>query len=146
VGFERLRELLALTRSWKKGDGRITFPEGSRPDGKRHIPLGLQVLAALRMLGVGASFDAISELSWISEKTAQSFFHKWCDAFAANEFTEWCHPKTNSAEVAETTGVFARCGFLGCVGSIDVVHVPWDRCLAVNLRAKLVYSVIFYLA
>ena len=121
------------------------FPEGSRPDDKRCVPLELKVLAALRMLAVGASFDNISELACISEQTVQSFFHKWCEAFAANEFTKWCHPPTTSAEVAETTGIFARCGFPGCVGSIDVVHVPWDRCLAVNLRARLVSSLIFYL-
>lgn len=43
--------------------------------GEETIPIGLLVLAALRVLGSGCTFEAVEELTAVSECTHRKFFH-----------------------------------------------------------------------
>ena len=58
--------------------------------------------------------------------------------FFQNVFTEWgkgladkliSFPKTEE-EMRHLVGLFKRVGHPGCVGSVDCVHIVWDKCPA----------------
>lgn len=70
-----------------------------------------------------------------SSKTIHAFFHKWCEQFAKDQYPRWCYPPKTQAEIDETIGIYGKCGFPGCFGSIDVVHVAWGRCSAGEYHA-----------
>jgi Na+-translocating ferredoxin:NAD+ oxidoreductase RnfE subunit len=46
------------------------------------VPLELQVLGVLRVLGRGTCFDGIAELTGASEESHRRFFHSFCSKFA----------------------------------------------------------------
>ena len=98
--------------------------------GRETVPLELLVLACLRVLGSGCTFDAVEELTAVSEVTLRKFFH--------NEFCVWgvkasdTHvrmPETED-ELRHVMRTYESRGFPGCVGSVDCVHLVWDKCPA----------------
>ena len=54
-------------------------------------------------------------------------FHQ---CFAAKYFSVYCTPPATPEEIKHTTGVYARMGLPGCIGSMDCVHIRWEHCLA----------------
>ena len=58
------------------------------------------------------------------------FFHKFCSWFVRNYHDRYIKAPKNKRELRALEETYRRCGFPGCVGSIDVVHIPWDRCPA----------------
>ena len=113
VPFARFAEFCELAESWEKDDGRKLF--GGKKDAVNvdAVPLELKVLGALRMISKGVAFDAIAELSGMSEQTMQAFFHVFFERFVAHFKDIWIkHPSTH-AEVAESMEQFRRLGFPG---------------------------------
>ena len=66
------------------------------------------------MVCKGCAFDAIAELSGMSEQT----MHLWIK-----------HPKT-AAEAARSMQMYKELGFPGAAGSVDCTHVRWGNCPA----------------
>ena len=107
-----------------------TFVESTDAKGLPCIQLELLVLASLRYLASGCSFDLLEELTCVDEETIHCFFHeKFCiwGVVAAEE-----HIKLPSDDdsLAHVMGLYAKLGLPGCVGSVDCVHVIWDKCKA----------------
>ena len=92
-------------------------------------PLTLKVLASLRVLGRGECFDTCSELTQISDTTLRTFFHQFT-SFYAPKFNVWCAAPTTEADLERVTEQYRLLGFPGCVGSVDCVHLHWERCPA----------------
>lgn len=124
VPFPVYLEILRMTResNW--------FSEGRDAIGILSAPLELKVLSVLRVLGRGYCFDGVEELCFISAEVLRQFFHKFCALFAAKYFPIYCSPPTTAEEIKHTTGVYARMGLPGCIGSTDCVHIRWERCPA----------------
>ena len=88
----------------------------------------LLVLGLLWFLAWGVPFKQLEELSQVSEFTHCYFF--------LEEFLPWgCRLACNNIYLPRTpnklTAVenkYRRKGLPGCVGSVDCVHVQWDRC------------------
>jgi hypothetical protein len=72
-------------------------------------------------------FDGISEHTGISKDAHRLFFHAFCRTFANDLFEEYCTAPTGE-KLDKTLREYERVGLPGCMGSIDVVHVAWDRC------------------
>ena len=96
--------------------------------GRPAVDCRLLVLGSLRLLAWGAPFGQLEELTCVNEDTHRQFF--------LNEFLLWgCRlardiiflPRDDT-EYAAVESVYRRKGLPGCVGSIDCVHVQWDRC------------------
>ena len=124
VPFPVYVEILRMTREndW--------FTEGRDAIGTFAAPLELKILSVLRVLGRGYCFDGVEELCFISAEVLRQFFHKFCAFFAAKYFSTYCAPPTTVEEIKHTTGVYARMGLPGCIGSTDCVHIRWGRCPA----------------
>jgi hypothetical protein len=94
----------------------------------------LKVLAVLRRLGRGGPFDDCWDGSGMHEETARIFFHDFCEKFTATLFHVYVKPPTTPDEVKKVTTMYKLLGFPGAIGSIDCVHVQWDKC-PVSLRS-----------
>jgi Plant transposon protein. len=94
------------------------------------VKLPLLVLGSLRCIASGCTFDAIEELTCVSQQTHRLFFHKYFCTWgkvAANDIIMMPH---DVDAISHVTRQYEQRGLPGCVGSIDCVHVCWDRCPA----------------
>ena len=95
---------------------------------KAQIDCRLLVLGSLRYLGIGTTFDALEEVTHVSGTSHQNFF--------LNEFLSWgvtvareiIFLLRNDDKYDAVEEVYWVQGLPGCVGSIDCVHLSWDRC------------------
>ncbi|CAN0446626.1 unnamed protein product [Discosporangium mesarthrocarpum] len=93
--------------------------------GRPGIPLRLNVLAVLQILGRGNRFDDIQELSGMPQSRAQSTFHHFCRCFVRDVYAKWIYvPEGKDLEVMR---MYEAVEFPGAVGSSDVTHVRWER-------------------
>lgn len=99
-------------------------------NGQKRIPVQLLVLGVLRMLGRGTCLDGINELSGISGTKMSTFFHLWCEHVATDLFFQHVTFPESDGDIRRVLEEFGFVGFPGCIGSMDVVHIPWDMCPA----------------
>jgi 1,2-phenylacetyl-CoA epoxidase PaaB subunit len=94
-------------------------------------PLELKVLATLRYLGRGITFDDISECIGIGEETLRVFARKFCKAFSEQLYSTHIDYYENDPGTHPTNNVSTyRTDLPGCIGSVDSVHIIWERCPA----------------
>ena len=91
------------------------------------VPLEILVLGALRVLGRGLCMDDISELTNVSMEVHRVFFHKFCHYFGQIVFDEYCKPPESVNEMEYILKQYEALGLPGCIGSMDCVHIAWDR-------------------
>ena len=89
------------------------------------------MLAALRILRSGCTFEAVEELTAVSERTHRKFcLEQFCYWGGKAGEEHICMPVTEE-EIAHVLRRYEERGFPGCVGSIDcAVHLVWDKCPA----------------
>ncbi len=97
--------------------------------GRGCVPLEIKILGVLRVLGRGSCFDDIAELTKTSITLHNDFFHKFCAYFATLK-AQYIYPPTSPSDMAHGNNMYNLLGLPGCVGSVDCVHIPWDRCPA----------------
>jgi len=127
--FDRIVD--ALKTSGLVQDPRI------RRAGARPIMAELKVMHVLRMLAVGAQYDAFEEGSLCDGKTIQAFCIKprssstkgFYDWFVATFYDDWVRPP-NREEIERELEYAARIGMPGMIGQMDAVHLAWDACPA----------------
>ena len=126
VPFTMYADIVKKARDWG------VFPKDGDTDasGRPAVPLELKVLGALRYLGKGVCFDAIAELSGMSEQTAQNFFHKFWRRFVDEFKDQWIKYPTTAEEAKQSLEDYAALGYPGAVASVDVTHVGWAMCPA----------------
>ena len=123
VRFERFKNFCETARTWD------TIKEIDAI-GREAVPLELKVLGALRMVCKGCAFDAIAELSGMSESTMYRFFHSFWKRFVIHFKDLWIkYPKT-AAEAVRSMEMYEKLGFPGAAGSVDCTHVWWGNCPA----------------
>jgi hypothetical protein len=96
------------------------------------IPLELKLLGVLRVLGRGVTFDEVAEHvgSAFGGSIHYEFFCSWCEKFSETYKDVFVKKPASVAELQESCDVYAKLGFPGCIGSIDVTHIPWHNCPA----------------
>ena len=98
--------------------------------GHETVPVSLLVLGSLRVIGSGCTFDAIEELTNVAEETHRIFFHEqfcnWGERVSPTHIKMPC----DAESLRHVLGLYERLGHPGCTGSIDCVHVIWDKCPA----------------
>ena len=70
----------------------------------------------------------------MNEEALRVFVHNWSGAFSTYNWAEWCTLPSDGKELGTVMKIFERVGFPGCIGSMDVVHIAWEKCPA-TLRA-----------
>lgn len=121
VPYSKFEEMVDECRSygwWKE-----------RPDavGNPGSPIELLMLGVLRILGRGWVFDDIYEATRISPRVIRAFFKALVHHYSSVLKTQWIKPDEGE-DLQETLRVYENAGFPGCKGSVDCVHVWWDRC------------------
>lgn len=97
--------------------------------GRPPVDLEILVLGALRLLSSGVPFDLIEELTNVSYSTHFNFFKqflKWGKAASEDKI----HLPRNQTELDHIVELYDRLGLPGCAGSVDCVHLWWDKCPA----------------
>jgi hypothetical protein len=102
----------------------IDFP------GSQLVAIDLLVLGALRVVASGCAFDLVEEATCVSEEKHRLFFHeqfcKWGDRISS----DWIYMPVEEEELRKVMYVYEKKGIPGCAGSIDCVHLIWDKCPA----------------
>jgi hypothetical protein len=124
VPYSLYETLLAHARS------KAWFPDAGHTDafGRSAYPLELKVLGFLRVLGRGWAFDDVAEATDMSEETHRRFFHEFAKKFAEDQFEHWVHPPRDDEELADWMREYTEAGFPGAFGSVDGVHILWEKC------------------
>jgi hypothetical protein len=91
------------------------------------VPIEMKLLACLRVLGRGAVFDDIEELSGMSKSTAHRSFKAFIRNFSHHFYAEYVYAPEGEA-LQQVMDVYSRLGFDGAIGSTDCVHVKMDQC------------------
>lgn len=106
------------------------FPDDQarlRKRGQRPHPLSMKLMAALRRLALGVSVDGLECMAGISATRLNEFIPDWEAWFVEQYYDKWVKMPTGP-KVQESVELFRRCGMPGCISSMDVCHVRYDRC------------------
>jgi hypothetical protein len=98
-----------------------------------HIPIEIKILVALRILARGNVSDDISEMSKVGLSTCPNIFSQFVLKFATTFRDSFIYMPEEGDDLTRVMNIYARLGFPGCLGSMDVTHVHW---LACPLRLK----------
>ena len=106
------------------------YLDGKCQSGLPKVEVELLVLDSLRLLGSGCTYDLAEECTNVAQGTIRLFFQ--------NTFCKWGRalsrdlvklPETEE-QLRHVVGLYERIGLPGCVGSVDCVHLVWDKCPA----------------
>ena len=68
-------------------------------------------------------FDSVPMECWVGDA-----YWQWGSKFRREVYPIHVKMSETKAEISAVLGAFAALGFPGSMGSIDVVHVRWDKC------------------
>jgi hypothetical protein len=88
--------------------------------------LELKILGALFLLRSGCAQYIISTQTNLSEEVHRVFFLQWASKMASIK-TEFIYMPEDEATFQKVVGEYTARGLPGCVGSVDCVHIAWDR-------------------
>ena len=95
--------------------------------GAETVKLALMVLGVLRILGSGCTFDALEELNAVGCDTHRFFFHNVFCTWVQHVAKDIIRMPNDEKSLCHVMGLYERQELPGCVGSVDCVHVCWDR-------------------
>ena len=101
--------------------------------GKKPAPIELLLLASLRYLGRGWTFDDLSESTAVSEEVIRLFFHRFIEFGSTELFDRWVIQPTIFEHANSQTHEYTKAGLPGAIGSMDATHVVLER---VNYRLR----------
>lgn len=124
VPFELFQELVQLVKdrwypTWN--DSKVCRA------GKPVSHLELKVLGGLYTLANGATQFMVSRHTNLSEEIHRTFFIKWIHQMASIS-DEFIYMPKDDITYKRVVGEYTARGFPGCIGSIDCVHIGWDKC------------------
>jgi hypothetical protein len=117
--FYVLRDII-LDREWYD-------PEVSDLFGRRCHHVELLLLGCLHVLGHDATQKVCESNTHISSECHRKFFLRWCKDMASIK-DEFIFLPADELELDRVLKSYSRYGFVGCIGSIDCVHIGWDKC------------------
>lgn len=98
--------------------------------GRPSVPFEMKLLGGLRHLGRGLCFGDIAEVSGVSETTMRAFALDFFDIIATHLYPAHVRIPDSQEEISRTVLVYTRMGLPGAIGSMDGVHLAWDKCPA----------------
>ena len=90
-------------------------------------PIEIKIMACLRYLGRGLTFDDIYEMSEIPVSSFSAFFHEFCDG-VASKFYESIIRTPAEGSFLDRLAHYAAIGLPGTMGSLDCTRLLWNRC------------------
>ena len=118
-------------------DGKTRVDAAGKQRGKRESkPLCIKLLAALRYVTCGKSFEKLQEECLITKRSARRSFWLIVDHVVDHMYSQHVYLPRTLEEVKTTEARFARQGFPGAVSDADGVQIPWIACPAVYAAAN----------
>ena len=121
--FDLFEELVVRLRE-KGGYEAAQDPIG----GVGRVPLELKFMTVLRIAGRGWCFDDVKEQFGAGKSTIAAFYHAFVFKYVTDFYDQVIVLPEEAGDLAIVESRYAAQGVPGCVGSIDCVHVRWDRC------------------
>lgn len=101
------------------GDG------GEHLRGPRRVPARLKLLATLRLLKTGMTYEALEDSACLDELTIRKYFLAWTAWYCEHEYPKVVQLPDDD-ELCAAESIYAQCGFPGAWCSIDGVKFgPW---------------------
>ena len=94
---------------------------------KSKIATEYKVLSCLKILGRDLCADELDENLNIAESTVNKFFKMFITNYANSLYSKWVYVPEGE-ELDAVVKVYEHMGFPGCIGSMDVTHIYWDKC------------------
>jgi hypothetical protein len=91
-------------------------------------PVELLLLASLRYLGCGWTFDDCEESTAIDNDVHMTFFHVFLEFGSTVLYKKWVLTAVNLPKAMLNMKEYSVAGFPGCVGSSDCTHIVTDQC------------------
>ena len=107
-----------------------------KPMKSKSVPPRLFLMASFKRLASGVHWPTIEECAFVSAPVLREFFtQKFAPYFSSDAYysTHVHYPKIVNS-IRATERMYRAQGFPGCIGSVDVVHKPWDAAPAVLNR------------
>lgn len=95
--------------------------------GKPVSNLELKVLGSLYFLANAATHFMVSRHTNISEEVHRLFLLEWTRHMTSLK-DDYIYMPMDEATYSRVVGEYTSRGFPGCIGSVDCVHIGWDRC------------------
>jgi hypothetical protein len=86
----------------------------------------LKILGALYVLGTDAIQHQVGVQTNLSEEVHRCFFLAWIAKMSLIQ-KEYIFMPMNDKQFERVVGEYSARGLPGCVGSVDCVHVGWDK-------------------
>ena len=87
-------------------------------------------MTALSHLAMGTPYGPNFIPSGVGQSTARTFTPEFLRWFDKTNFNEWVMVGDTMDAIDAMEKPFRMCGMLGCIASMDGVHVAWDKCPA----------------
>ena len=95
--------------------------------GRSSIKLELLVIGSLSCSATRCCFNLIKELTCMSDEKHRTFFQDYFSTWdVCASKAHITMPKTKE-NIRHMMGVYERYGHAGCVGSVDCVHIIWNK-------------------
>uniref|UniRef100_A0A7S1SLD7 DDE Tnp4 domain-containing protein n=1 Tax=Tetraselmis chuii TaxID=63592 RepID=A0A7S1SLD7_9CHLO len=109
---------------WMRDSGGVFENDNPQGLGRPAVPLNLKMMAALRFPAIGCHVGPAAGMYGIGHTTIQEFFPVCVDWFLKEYYdAAWVRPPDTPMELHAMETIFNRSGLLGCVASMDGVHV-----------------------
>ena len=103
------------------------FEQKTDAIGKKGMHPLQKVVAAIRILAYGCSYDMVDEYVRVSESSASECVDHFCSA-VINKYGQECLRNPTMEDLKRILEENAARGFPGMIGSIDCMHWKWDNC------------------
>ena len=95
--------------------------------GRTQIPVEFKLLGCLRVLGRGAYCDDVAEILGCGVTTVNTMFKAFVHKYSEAYYDKYVYVPEGE-EMDKVMADYAKMGFPGCVGSMDVTHLMWKQC------------------
>ena len=94
----------------------------------RSVPPRLLLRGSFKRLASGAHWSTIAECAFVSERALRRFFvYKFLPFFSDDaHYKKHIYYPVTTRELQVLERGYRALGVPGCIGSVDVVHMPWD--------------------
>jgi len=89
--------------------------------------LELKLMGVLFVLGSGSTNFVVSLNTNLSEEVHRIFFLGWINQMSSIK-DDYIYLPRDETELKQVVEEYEQVGLPGCTGSVDCVHIGWDRC------------------
>lgn len=99
-----------------------------KSNGRKGIPSTIKILACLRLLRTGDSYDRMDDGCKMAEETLRVYFIKFLKDMKELYAEMYLNRRPTRTELKEIESEYNDAGFEGCAGCLDCMKLKWKNC------------------